>query len=77
MRKALRILRTILLAYLVMSLAISCAYNLLARYGGQGSAWTLAEHRYGLCIVSVDRFGIWLLNPLTLVADDWLIGCKL
>lgn len=70
-------LRVILLAYLALSLAMSCAYNLLARCGEQGSAWTLAEHRYGLCIVSVDRDGIWLLNPLCLAGDCWLTGIKL
>lgn len=74
MRKTLRV---ILLAYLALSLTMSLAYNFLARYGEQGSAWTLAEHRYGLCIVSVDQDGIWMLNPLCLAADDWSIGCKL
>ena len=37
-------------------------------------AWGIAEHRNGLAIVSVDRDGVWLLNPLSIVGDEWLIG---
>lgn len=76
MHKLFRALRAVLAAYLVLSLAMSIAYNCLARYGEQGSAWKLAEHRCGLCIVSVDRDGVWLLNPFSRAADDWIAGTR-
>lgn len=71
MRKLFRALRAVLLAYLVLSLAASLAYNALARWGAPGSAWTLAEHRYGLLIVSVDSDGVWALSPFTRAGDGW------
>ena len=55
--------------YVMLSLALSCAYNTMPN-----KAWKIAEHRNGLAIVSVDHDGIWLLNPLSIVGDDWLIG---
>lgn len=76
MRKFFHALRAVLFAYLVLSLAASLAYNALARWGAPGSAWTLAEHRCGLCIVSVDRDGVWLLNPFSRAADDWIAGAR-
>lgn len=71
MHKFFHALRAVLLAYLVLSLAASLAYNALARWGAPGSAWTLAEHRYGLLIVSVDSDGVWALNPFTRAGDGW------
>lgn len=76
MRKLFQALRAVLCVYLVLSLAASLAYNALARWGAPGNAWTLAEHRYGLCIVSVDRDGVWLLNPFSRAADDWIAGTR-
>ena len=71
MRKLFRALRVVLLAYLVLSLAASLAYNALTRWGAPGSAWTLAEHSYGLLIVSVDSDGVWALSPFTRAGDGW------
>lgn len=56
--------------YLALSMAASAAYNTCPQH-----AWDIAEHRGGLLIVSVDEDGIWLLNPLSNVGDDWL--CRL
>lgn len=59
----------LLALYVTLSLALSSVYNALPAH-----AWDIAEHRNGLAIVSVDRDGVWLLNPLNNVGDDWLIG---
>ena len=55
--------------YVTLSLALSSAYNALPPH-----AWDIAKHRNGLAIVSVGYDGIWLLNPLSIAGDDWLIG---
>lgn len=51
--------------YITLSLALSGAYNAMP-----SKSWDIAEHRNGLAIVSVDRDGVWLLNPLNNVGDD-------
>lgn len=55
--------------YVTLSIALSGAYNTMP-----SKAWEIAEHRNGLAIVSVDHDGVWLLNPLTNVGDDWIAG---
>ena len=55
--------------YVTLSLALSGAYNAMPN-----KAWKIAEYRNGLAIVSVDRNGVWLLNPLSNVGDDWIFG---
>lgn len=55
--------------YITLSLALSGAYNTMPT-----KAWEIAEHRNGLAVVSLDRDGVWLLNPLSIAGDDWLIG---
>lgn len=59
----------LLALYVTLSLALSGAYNAMP-----SKAWNIAEHHNGLAIVSVDRDGVWLLNPLNNVGDDWLTG---
>ena len=66
-----KFLLAVLVTYLALSLAASVAYNCLTRYGAPGSAWTLAEHRNGLLIVSVDSDGVWTLNPFSTAGDGW------
>ena len=52
--------------YLALSMAASAAYNACPQY-----AWDIAEHRNGLLIVSVDEYGVWLLDPLSNAGDGW------
>lgn len=55
--------------YVTLSLALSTAYNALPAH-----AWNIAERRNGLAVVSIDHDGVWLLNPLNNVGDDWIVG---
>lgn len=60
--------------YMAASLAASLLYNLCP-----SAAWDIASHRHGLVIVSFDKSGVWLLNPFSCAADDWLFcigGCS-
>ena len=55
--------------YVTLSIALSGAYNAMP-----GKSWDIAEHRNGLAVVSITQDGVWLLNPLSNVGDDWLTG---
>ena len=55
--------------YVTLSLALSSAYNAMP-----SKSWDIAEHRNGLAVVSISQDGVWLLNPLNNVGDDWLTG---
>ena len=55
--------------YVTLSLTLSGAYNVMP-----GKSWDIAEHRNGLAVVSISQDGVWLLNPLNNVGDDWLTG---
>lgn len=59
----------IIALYVALSLALSGAYNAMP-----DKSWDIAEHRNGLAIVSIDHDGVWLLNPLNNVGDDWIVG---
>lgn len=62
-----RIIAIILAVYLFLSFFLSLAYNLFPAY-----AWDMASHRNGLTIVSIDHDGVWVLNPFSNCADDWM-----
>lgn len=63
-----KLLAIALTAYLSASALASVAYNLLP------CKWGLASRRGVLIIVSIDQDGVWVLNPLSPYADDWIIG---
>lgn len=53
--------------YLVLSAAITAAYNLLP-----AQSWEIARHRNGLLIFTLDEGQIYMLSPFDNWGDSWV-----
>ena len=66
----LKIAIAIVCVYVSMCAAINLLYHLFPDH-----AWNIALHRYGMLIFDMDQNGLWVLNPLSNLPDDWYQLC--